>query len=148
MKNKLTALLLLLIVITSCRHQVSKKTIYLLTDKVNGIQQGNAVVYKGLQVGKIANISIHKENILLQMEVNLDLQVSKNSYFVLNKEGKHQAEVFELGTPILNSGDTLVAISSSNIFPQGFAEDTKNIILKVEDVLVDVNRIVEKLENQ
>lgn len=90
---------------------------YAIYDEVDGLNVSNDVILNGLSVGRVSNISImpHNQNkILVELDVNSDIRLGRNSIAMLKNSDFLGGKAIELiiETPvegILSDGDTLIS---------------------------------------
>jgi hypothetical protein len=141
----LSILSISLLLLSSCSQ---KKQIHILTDDAKGIQVSAPMIYKGMKIGEVKSLNPHKDQILISVELEDKIQISKNSSCIISDElnTKKSIKISQLGNPAYVNNDTVKLESALHLFPNGFADDVKNVIIEVDKIGTLLDQIMRKIE--
>ncbi len=121
MIKKSMHIIFLLLLITSCNRIDNK--IYLSTDKVDNISLKSKVLHKGVEIGRVNNIKIHNQEVLIELDSNVKIP---------------------LGSKFLTSLSS-IGIDSNNI--SVFFSDNKNFITDKDTIKTSLKMLSIDIEN-
>jgi ABC-type transporter Mla subunit MlaD len=84
----------------SCTHSGGKR-LYLIIDRVDGLQEGSSLQSNGLQLGKIYDMDLYKNMVMVRLQVDRKFKIPKGS-------------LFKLGTPLLSSDACIEVLRSDS----------------------------------
>ncbi len=142
-KSGFAFLTIFFLALVSC---TSNKSLHILTDDAKEVQTNASVFYKGMEIGKINAIHPLNNQILITLSLNKDIVISKNAEIFLNSDGKHGILVSELAKVGYKNNDTILFQNTANLFPEGFADDVKNVIMEVDKLGTLLDKVMRKLE--
>lgn len=119
------------------------KTLYLLAEDVNGITEGTPVNIKGLEVGKVEEMSLEKDDVLIRMSFQKDVEIQKSAQFFStsnhNLIGGRQISVVIIAErgPFYENGDTI----KTGLLVESVYEKFDSTFFKdIEPTLKDLSR--------
>ena len=134
----------------------SKTTYYGIYDKVDGLKVSSGVMYRGYQVGQVANISFtgeHYDKVLVEFFLKEDLPLPKNTRAVIQSSDLMGSKVIDLqagdAREIAQSGDTLVAEMAEDMLAaigqqvQPLKEKAERVMVSLDSVLVIMQEVLD-----
>lgn len=121
-----------------------RETIYSVFPDIKGLQVSNAVIIKGLQVGKISEMHETDNNltgILVSITLNKNINIPKNSMAIINSDllGSASLEIrMGNGTDYVKTGDTLKSTEKLGIMTE--------ITNTLSPALTNVNKTLNSLD--
>jgi ABC-type transporter Mla subunit MlaD len=139
MRDYLT--LLFLLMLCTCMQDRSRK-VFLKAETVQGLNESSAVVYRGYEIGKIRNIRIHKNSVLIELKLRHELEIPVDSKFKAQKVdffGDKEIVVF-LGNEnnSIKNGDTLMLSEEVELY------SIDSFGVKLKDFLLEIIESVDK----
>lgn len=123
----------------------TRETIYSVFPDIKGLQVSNAVVIKGLQVGKISAMRETDSNlsgIIVEITLNKDINIPRNSQAMINSDllGSSTLEILLGDDPVyIQPGDTLRTVEKEGIMSQ--------ITQSLNPALANINKTLNSLDD-
>ncbi|QJW88248.1 MCE family protein [Spirosoma taeanense] len=125
------------------------KVIY---DSIDGLTASNPVRINGLSVGRVDKIDILQNQgnkLLVTLELNKDIRVTKGSRAVLVDDGLLGGKMIQIGVnpgaPLLETGGQLVAAKESGLSAL-IREKTLPVLNNVDSLTYQLNRVVAQFD--
>lgn len=131
----------------------SRTTYYGIYDNVGGLKVSSGVMYRGYQVGQVANISFtgeHYDKVLVEFFLKEDLPLPKNTRAVIQSSDLMGSKVIDLqagdAREIAQSGDTLVAEMAEDMLA-AIGQQVQPLKEKAERVMVSLDSVLTALHD-
>jgi len=144
MKNKLPLLRILIFVfLTGC---VSDSNVINITlDNLNGLKEGAKVIFKGKEIGSVANIQLIGQTLNAELELQKEFQVPKGSEFTMVSMDLigTRAISIKMGNEagFYTAMDTLICIDKS-------ATKLDSTIMHINNAIDEIKDSIPKMLNQ
>lgn len=125
----------------------SKKVVYAVYDRVNGLVAANPVTIRGMNVGQVRNMYFSKAEtgkIVVELIITKDYPIPKNSVAKIYSSGLISSKEVEIvlgdSREILQDGDTLKALTESSLTD----EVTKQLVplkVKAESLISSIDTV-------
>jgi phospholipid/cholesterol/gamma-HCH transport system substrate-binding protein len=135
----------------------SRKVLYAVYDRVNGLVVANPVTIKGMNVGQVKDMYFSKKEpgkIVVTLVVANDLQIPKNSVAKIYSSGLISSKEVEIvlgdSKYFLSDGDTLKALTESSLTDEvskqllPLKEKAENLIGSIDTVATIIKEILNK----
>lgn len=133
---------------------LSGDTYYGVYSRVDGLNQGSPIYYKGFKVGSVREIKMHPTQqglFLISFFINEPVQLNENTIaqiYSLDLMGSKGVQLIETpGTRLLKPGDTLRTSVMGDLVDQvsmevlPLKEKTERLIVKLDSVLTDIGSV-------
>ncbi len=133
---------------------LSGDTYYGVYSRVDGLNQGSPIYYKGFKVGSVREIKMHPTQqglFLITFFINEPVKLNENTVaqiYSLDLMGSKGVQLIEApGTRLLNPGDTLRTSVMGDLVDQvsmevlPLKEKTERLIVKLDSVLTDIGSV-------
>jgi len=133
---------------------LSGDTYYGVYSRVDGLNQGSPIYYKGFKVGSVREIKMHPTQqglFLIAFFINEPVQLNENTVaqiYSLDLMGSKGVQLIEApGTRLLKPGDTLRTSVMGDLVDQvsmevlPLKEKTERLIVKLDSVLTDIGSV-------
>lgn len=133
---------------------LSGDTYYGVYSRVDGLNQGSPIYYKGFKVGSVREIKMHPTQqglFLIAFFINEPVQLNENTVaqiYSLDLMGSKGVQLIEVhGTRLLMPGDTLRTSVMGDLVDQvsmevlPLKEKTERLIVKLDSVLTDIGSV-------
>jgi phospholipid/cholesterol/gamma-HCH transport system substrate-binding protein len=135
----------------------SRKVLYAVYDRVNGLVVANPVTIKGMNVGQVKDMYFSKNEpgkIVVALVVAQDIQIPKNSVAKIYSSGLISSKEVEIvlgdSKMFLNDGDTLQAMTESSLTDEvgkqllPLKEKAENLIGSIDTVATVIKELLNK----
>lgn len=129
----------------------SNNILFLVFDRVDGLQEGNNVMLNGTTVGTVQKLSLQPgaaNRVVVQMEIQKDLVLDKATKGILNSSGLLGGQFIELqpgkGKGNWQDGDTLASETAQGLTNK-LQEEAKPFLNTAENSLKEVSTTLKKL---
>lgn len=106
-------ILICIIILFGCTNKDDKY--FIITDNARGLKKSSKVYCKGIEIGTISNISLYRDSVLIEMEMEENFKISRSASIFLSNVNVFE-RVIEIGhmtnnfKDIYYPGDTISLI--------------------------------------
>lgn len=112
--------------LTSCKQQTRIAVVF---DSVDGLQVGNSVLHKGIEIGKVNHLSMYHDSILVDIVLRDTIKIPAGSTFRLVHEllGVSSIQVdYSNNQPFLSAADTCIGLYEKRNLLDRLVSDSSN----------------------
>lgn len=135
----------------------SKRSVFAVYERVNGLVVANPVTIKGMSVGQVKNMYFSKKDpgkIVVELVISEDIQIPKNSTAKIYSSGLISTKEVEIvlgdSRDLLRDGDTLKAMTESSLTDEvskqllPLKNKAENLISSIDTVAMIIKEVLNK----